>query len=357
MTRPPAGVDLERLARYFAEHVDGADGRPLDASLIAGGRSNLTYVIGDGEHEWILRRPPLGHVLPTAHDMAREYRVLRALRDTDVPVPRAIALCEDDAVNGAPFYVMDKVDGRILRTAADASALTAEEARAASAALIEVLGAIHRVDWEAVGLEGWGHPEGYLERQVRRWAQQWDRSKSHELPEIDECIRRLRNALPESGSPAIVHGDYRFDNTMLHPTDAGRLVAVLDWEMATLGDPLADIGLLLVYWNDRDDRDDGASARPQISVAQGVTAQPGFFTRAEVVERYAKASGRDVEHLDFYVVLGYYKLAVILEGIHARYRMGKTLGEGFEHIGEGVVGLARAALDVASRSSLAALRA
>jgi len=346
----PAGVDLDALREYFAKNVEGASGAPLHATLIQGGRSNLTYIISDGAHEWILRRPPLGHVLPTAHDMTREHRVLAALHDTDVPVPRPLALCEDESVNGAPFYVMEKVDGVVLRAAADAAKLSEAEARTASEALIDVLARIHTVDWHAVGLEGWGHPEGYLERQVRRWGQQWERSKTRELPALEECVRRLRNALPESGPPAIVHGDYRFDNTML-THDYRDIAAVLDWEMATLGDPLADVGLLLVYWADRD----GAS-RAQISVAQGVTSFPGFFTRDEVVEQYAKRSGRAVEHLDWYVVFGFYKLAVIIEGIHARYLQGKTLGEGFSEIGAGVVTLIDSALSVASSSSIPALR-
>jgi aminoglycoside phosphotransferase (APT) family kinase protein len=346
----PAGVDLDALRTYFADHVEGATGAPLHASLIQGGRSNLTYIISDGSHEWILRRPPLGHVLPTAHDMTREHRILAALTGTDVPVPRPLALCEDESVNGAPFYVMEKVDGVVLRSAAEASQLSEQEARTASEALIEVLARIHSFDWESAGLEGWGHPDGYLERQVRRWGQQWERSKTRELPALDELVRRLRAALPESGPAAIVHGDYRFDNTMLTP-DYTAIAAVLDWEMATLGDPLADMGLLLVYWADRN----GAS-RAQISVAQGVTSFPGFFTRDEVIEQYAKRSGRAVDDLDWYVVFGFYKLAVIIEGIHARYLQGKTLGEGFEAIGAGVVTLVDSALEVAGRSSIAALR-
>jgi len=347
----PAGVDLDRLQKYFTDHVEGATGDPLTATLIQGGRSNLTYVIGDGAHEWILRRPPLGHVLPTAHDMGREHRVLAALVHTDVPVPRPLAYCTDEDVNGAPFYVMEKVDGIVLRSAHDSELLDADAAQRACTALVDVLARIHTVDWQAVGLEGWGHPDGYLERQVRRWGEQWERSKTRELPAIDECIARLRAALPQSGPAAIVHGDYRFDNTML-AHDYGSIVAVLDWEMATLGDPLADVGLLLVYWADPS----GDDGRAQMSVAQGVTARPGFFTREQVIEHYALASGRPVEHLDWYVVFGYYKLAVILEGIHARFLKGKTLGEGFEGLGSGVSELVETALRVASKSSIPALR-
>jgi aminoglycoside phosphotransferase (APT) family kinase protein len=347
-TGGPEGVDLESLRRYFADHVAGADGRALSAELIAGGRSNLTYGITDGEHEWVLRRPPLGHVLPTAHDMAREYKVITALVDTDVPVPRTYALCEDNDVNGAPFYVMERVHGRVLRTGEELASLTPDEAAACSRELVDVLARIHRVDYEAVGLADFGHPDGFMERQLRRWGQQWERSKAEDLPAVDEVARRLRNALPESGPPTIVHGDYRLDNTMLANEDAGRVAAVLDWEMSTLGDPLADVGLFLLYW--------GQSEAQIIATGQAIDEQAGFASRDEVVELYAKETGRDVDNLDFYVVFAFYKLAIIVEGIAARYRMGKTLGEGFEHMGQMVKSLVDEALEQANRSSIAALR-
>ena len=344
----PEGVDLDALRGYFAEHVEGADGHPLSAELIAGGRSNLTYGITDGEHRWVLRRPPLGHVLPTAHDMGREYRVLTALAGTNVPVPRTYAFCDDESVNGAPFYVMERVDGRILRTADETATLSRDEATACSHELIDVLARIHMVDYEAVGLGDFGRPDGFMERQVRRWGQQWERSKAADLPGIDELARRLRAAVPESGPPAIVHGDYRLDNTMLAADDPACIVAVLDWEMSTLGDPLADVGLFLLYW--------GQTDAQVIATGDAIANQPGFLSRDEIVELYAKQSGRDVDHLDFYVVFAFYKLAIIVEGIAARYRMGKTLGEGFEHMGQMVVRLVDGALDVANRSSIPALR-
>jgi aminoglycoside phosphotransferase (APT) family kinase protein len=344
----PQGVDLERLRPWFAANVERASGAPLSATLLAGGRSNLTYLISDGEHEWVLRRPPLGHVLPTAHDMQREYTVIAALTDTDVPVPRALAFCSDTDVNDAPFYVMTKIDGRILRTPAELASLSPEDARRCTEQLVDVLVAIHAVDYEAVGLSEWGRPDGFLERQVRRWGEQWERSKTRELPSIDEVARRLRAALPVSPPPTIVHGDYRLDNTMLAPDDAGHIVAVLDWEMATLGDPLTDVGLFLVYWT----RDDEQLQ----NVGAAIDTAAGFLTRDEVIERYAKVSGRDVSHLDFYEVLAAYKLAIILEGIHARYLMGKTLGDGFEYIGNMVETLVQRALDRASSSSVPALR-
>jgi aminoglycoside phosphotransferase (APT) family kinase protein len=344
----PPGVDLDRLRPWFASNVDGAGDAPLHTSLISGGRSNLTYSIGDGTHQWVLRRPPLGHVLPTAHDMAREYKVLAALAGTDVPVPAVVAFCDDPAVNDAPFYVMEKVDGVILRTGADIARVEPDGLRRCSEELVDVLVAIHAVDYAAVGLADFGHPDGYVERQVRRWGEQWERSKTRELASVDELSRRLRAAIPTSPPPTIVHGDYRLDNTMLAADDPGRIVAVLDWEMATLGDPLADLGLFLLYW---------ARDEAQVGVVGATTsADKGFLSRDAIVERYATASGRDLSELEFYEALASYKLAIILEGIHARYLMGKTVGEGFEHIGSMVEAMVQGALDAASRSSIPALR-
>lgn len=345
----PPGLDLEALRDHLAEHVEGAEAdRPLTASVISGGRSNLTYVIGDGVHEWVLRRPPLGHVLATAHDMRREHTVMSALAGTDVPVPRTLAFCDDETVIGADFYVMEKVEGVVPRTAEQIEAIGEADARRCSQELVDVLARIHGVDHEAVGLGDFGRPDGYLERQVERWAKQWEGNKTRELDEIDELTRRLRASVPETSDAAVVHGDYRLDNTMLAPDDPGRIVAVFDWEMSTLGDPLADVGLMLVYWDGP-----GAQMLPQ---SRALAAHPGFPDGGELAEAYAEASGRSIEELDFYVVLAYYKLAVILEGIHARYLKGKTVGEGFDSVGEGVPYLAAAALDVAGRSSIPGLR-
>ena len=348
MPPTPEGVDLERLRAYFAANVEGASDRPLSAELISGGRSNLTYAISDGEHEWVLRRPPLGHVLETAHDMGREFRVLSGLADTDVPVPHVHALCEDVEVNGAPFYVMERVHGRILRNLAMLAELPPDDAQRISYEIVDVLARLHAVDYAAVGLGDFGRPEGFLERNVRRWGKQWESNKTRELPVVDELGRRLAAALPAHQGQSIVHGDYRIDNTMVASDDPGRIVAVLDWEMSTLGDPLTDVGLLAVYWGDRNAR--------AVLGSQGVSNLPGFPSREEVTERYARESGRDLSELDFYLVYAGYKLAIIVEGINARFLMGKTLGEGFEDMGGAVVALAETALDVADRSSIKALR-
>ena len=327
MTDTPQGVDLERLQPWFAANVDGATGAPLTASLISGGRSNLTYTVADGAHEWVLRRPPLGHVLPTAHDMAREYKVLAGL----APHRRAGAAYRSRSattttVNDAPFYVMEKVDGQILRTPAEMAELGA---RRRPPLLRSARRRARRRSTPSTTTPSASPtsaiPTATSNARCAGGASSGSARRRASCPAIDELARRLRAALPESPAPTIVHGDYRLDNTMLAPDDPGRIVAVLDWEMATLGDPLADMGLFLVYWA-RDETRVAASARRS-------TRARGFMTRDEIVERYAKQSGRDVSQLDFYEVLASYKLAIILEGIHARFLMGKTLGEGFEHIG------------------------
>lgn len=347
----PDGVDLQRLRGWFADQVPGASGAPLTATLISGGKSNLTFSITDGTSTWVLRRPPLGHVLPTAHDMAREYRVINALGPTPVPVPQAYAFCDDIAVNGAPFYVMEQVDGRILRTPADLATISADDARRCSEQLVDVLAAIHQVDWAAVGLGDFGRPDGYLARQVRRWNQQWESSKEAgcpDVPAITDLANRLAASVPDSPTPTIVHGDYRLDNTMLALDDPGRVVAVLDWEMSTLGDPLADLGLFLLYW--------GRDEAQAMVTGTTVDTDAGFLPISAIVDRYADATGFDLAALEWYEVFAAYKLAVIVAGIHARFLMGLTRGDGFEGMGIVVERLAASALERASASPIAGLR-
>jgi aminoglycoside phosphotransferase (APT) family kinase protein len=347
----PRGVDPEAVAAVLAPAVGGLAG-PLRAELIPGGRSNLTYVIGDGEREWVLRRPPLAHVLPTAHDMAREYRVISALGGTGIPVPGAVLLCDDPAVLGVTFYVMERVAGHVVRdTLPPAWPHTPEVRRSMSTALITTLAGLHAVAPDEVGLGDFGRPAGFLERQVRRWWQQWEASRTRPLPEMDELRRRLEQGMPESGPPAIVHGDYRLDNLILAPDEPGRVAAILDWEMSTLGDPLADLGLLLVYWADPRESDED---RELLSLS-AITAEPGFHRPAEVAEAYAQATGTGLEALEWYVALGHYKLAIVAEGIYARFLMGATVGEGFEIMGARVPRLVRRALDRARASALPGL--
>ncbi|MCW3813247.1 phosphotransferase family protein [Micromonospora sp. DR5-3] len=326
----PRGLDLVRLAAYLAAHRPELMAGPLTARLIAGGKSNLTYLLRSGDREVVLRRPPLGHVLATAHDMAREHRVIAALAPTDVPVPAVLLLCPDDTVIGAPFYLMEKVDGEVYRSRSQTDPLTAGQRRDLAMAMMDTLAALHAVEPAAVGLADFGRPDGYLARQVRRWAGQLDRSRSRPLPGIDELRDALAGSVPEGANAGrIVHGDYRLDN-LLTSVDPVAVRAVLDWEMATLGDPLADLGLLLTYWDVLGDSD-AAAGNP---VADGLGPRAGFPTGAELIDRYAGRSDVDVGPLHWHVALGCFKLAVICEGIHYRHTLGQTLGGGFDRIGE-----------------------
>ncbi|MET9341312.1 phosphotransferase family protein [Nonomuraea sp. NPDC003804] len=327
MTVP--GIDWPRLAAWMGEHVPAA-GAPVSVSLISGGRSNLTYLVEATEQRVVLRRPPLGHVLPTAHDMRREWRVISALDGTPVPVPPPLAFCSDEDVIGAPFYLMGHVDGAAVRDRDELGAPGVEETRRLSQRLAEVLAEIHAVDYTAVGLGDFGRPDGYLARQLDRWCQQWARSADREDPVYDRLVARLRERMPATSAATLVHGDYRLDNTLVRLAPP-EIRAVVDWEMSTLGDPLADLGLTLTYWHDH-----GDDERASIPVAGDVTLAPGFLSAAEFAAHYAKVSGRDLADLDFYVAFGNFKLAVIVQGIHARFRQGKTVGEGFDRIGDAV---------------------
>ncbi len=336
----PPGLDLAALAGFLESEVGELRG-PLQAEVIAGGRSNLTYRVGDGHRHWVVRRPPLAHVLPTAHDMAREWRVISALQGTGIPVPGAVALCADASVIGAPFYVMDYVEGHVVRDALPAEwPDSAATRRSMSTALIDVLLRLHAIEPAAVGLADFGRPAGFLERQVRRWWQQWEASKTRELPAIEELHSRLAAGVPEQSAPGVVHGDYRFDNVIFDSHDPGRIAAVVDWEMSTIGDPLCDLGLLIVYWVTGPD-DPAATALPGRA-----DLGAGFMRRDEVVATYAAQSDRDLGALEWYIALGYYKLAIIAEGIHARFLMGMTVGEGFETMGPAVPLLVDRALTI-----------
>lgn len=335
MTTSPPGLDLPALEYHFTAHVPGFTGE-LAAQLITGGKSNLTYLLDDGQHRWVLRRPPLGPLTPTAHDMAREYRVVAALHGSGVPVAEPVALCEDEAVIGVPFAVVSFVQGRTLQDGDDAEKLSAQEAERCARGLVEALVALHDVSYSDIGLKNFGRPEGYLERQVRRWRGQWDRVATRELPELDLLRNGLAEALPQHSDNTIVHGDYRLDNTILDAADVGRIAAIVDWEMSTLGDPLADLGMLQAYWD--------PVTQPVLGVRHAPTANPGFPNAAELARYYGELSGRELTELPFYRALGYYKLAVIAEGIHQRYLAGETVGTGFETVGTAVPELVDAGL-------------
>ncbi|WP_329562892.1 phosphotransferase family protein [Kitasatospora sp. NBC_01266] len=316
MTDNPPGLDLAALQAHLGTG-------PLSAELIEGGRSNLTYRLTDGTERWVLRRPPLGHVLATAHDMAREYRVIGALHGSPVPVPRTVRLTEDPAVIGAPFYLMEFVEGTAHRDSTALAALGPARVRALADHLVDTLVALHAIDPQEVGLADFGRPEGFLARQVQRWGKQLAASRSREVPGIQTLAERLTAYLPHSPAPALVHGDYRLDNVLVGPDD--RITAVLDWEMSTLGDPLTDLGLLAMYTD---------LAGQFAGVIPGVALAPGFPGGPELIERYAAESGRDVRQVDWYVAFASFKLAVVLEGIHFRYSQGRTVGAGFDRVGE-----------------------
>ncbi|MEP9384173.1 phosphotransferase family protein [Nocardioides sp. KR10-350] len=341
------GLDLDRLAPWLAEHVvstgstneaSSTNGRPLTARHISGGKSNLTYEVSDGTSTWIVRRPPLGHVLATAHDMVREYTVMTALRDTAVPVPTTYALCRDESVLGAPFYVMERIEGTPYRYARQLEPLGPERTRALSEQLVDVLAALHSVDPAEVGLGAFGRPEGFLSRQVRRWKKQLDASYCRDLPAAEELHRRLEARVGEveavGSPPGIVHGDYRLDNVLTGDDD--RIRAVVDWEMATLGDPVTDLAVLVTYQRMADWSSDGT--------VTDVSTAPGWLPEDELLARYDAASHRDLTHFGFYLGLAAFKLAAILEGIHYRYLQGQTVGAGFDTVGDAIHPLLEAGL-------------
>jgi aminoglycoside phosphotransferase (APT) family kinase protein len=339
------GVDSAHVTAWFEANVPGV-APPLSFDLIAGGHSNLTFSVTDqNAKRWVLRRPPLGHVLATAHDMRREHTIISALGPTSVPVPPAIGLCMDDAVNGAPFYVMGFVDGHVIRDTSIAEKVLDDAGRRrAGDSIADVMADIHAVDVDAVGLGDLGKKEGYIARQLKRWYSQFQASNElteRPVPAVHEVHDTLAARIPDQGPATIVHGDYRLDNCMVG--DDGRVVAVLDWEICTLGDPLADVGLLMVYWNDPGDA-------PSLTTAP--TTAPGFPRRADLRDRYAERSGRDLSHLDFYVAFAYWKLACIIEGVYSRYlhgAMGDKKAPGFELFAKQVSALAESAREAVDR--------
>jgi len=324
----PEGVDAAGVESWFGLNVPAAV-PPLRFERIAGGHSNLTFRVRDaGGNSWALRRPPLGKRLGSAHDMAREHKVVSALGATEVPVAPVVGLCEDESVSGgAPFYVMEFVEGPILRGLAEAEAFPAEaDRRAIGERVADTLAAIHAVDPDAVGLGDLGRKEDYVARQLHRWQGQWEKSKTRELPAIDSLHERLSARIPAQGPATIVHGDYRLDNMIL--TASGEVAAVVDWELCTLGDPMADVGLLMAYWPEPE--------QAEIALGQPANLAPGFPTRQQLADRYAERSGRDLSDLDFFVALGYWKLAIILEGVYARYAAG-----GYGKVDDGIHAFAR----------------
>lgn len=306
------GIDTDRVGRWLDSHIDGAKG-PYDYQLIAGGRSNITFRVTDSNGKvMVLRRPPLGHVLATAHDMAREHRIISAVGATNVPVPTTFGLCEDPEVNGAAFYVMDFVPGVVLDSPEKGELLPVHLRTPASQDLIDVLADLHAVDIDQVGLGDLAKREGYVERQVKRWSTQWDKSKTRELPAIEEVAERLARNIPTQQAVAIAHGDYRFGNCLVD-VERGKVAAVLDWELCTLGDPLADLGYVGIYWTDP-----GAP----MTRTNDPSGLEGFCRFDDLVERYARRTGFDVSDIGYYKAFASFRLAVIAEGVYARYLHG-----------------------------------
>ncbi len=334
------GIDRDRVTRWLADRVEIAV--PLRFDLIEGGRSNLTYAVTDADgRRLVLRRPPLHGVLESAHDMGREHRIISALAGCEVPVPACVGYEPDPAVTGAPFYVMEYVNGVVLRDADAARALTPATRATVGEDLVDVLVALHATDVDAVGLGDLARREAYIERQLRRWHRQLEEGRTRELPLLDEVHDRLAATIPEQGPAGIVHGDYRLDNLIVDP-DTGRVTAVLDWELTTLGEPLADLGLLLVYWAQPGDR--------TIPLLDAPSLVEGFPGRDDLVVRYAAGSGRDVDDVGFFVAFGYWKLACILEGVYTRTRSGAYGDDtaGADQFGQLVVELGERAAEAAS---------
>jgi aminoglycoside phosphotransferase (APT) family kinase protein len=334
---------LREDAAAAAEHIE--------VEQFPGGHSNLTYLVRVGSREFVLRRPPFGPVAPTAHDMPREYRLLAAIHPVFNLAPEPFLLCEDPSIIGAPFYLMERRKGLVIRRnippeIGNDLALR----RRVSQGLIDTLASLHAVDIQASGLVNLGKPVGFMARQVRGWADRWQRAKSAELAEIDHVVKWLSERMPPDPNPndppKLVHNDFKLDNVMLDPANPAKVVAVLDWEMSTVGDPLADLGLLLCYWAEKDDPE---ARRESISP---VTTEPGWMTRAELIQYYAEQTSRDLSGIAFYEIFAIFKIAVVLQQIYIRFLRGQTHDERFKDFDKRVAGLAQAAWDLAERSNL-----
>ena len=337
----PEGIEAGPLGDWLEANVEGAAG-PFSYDKVSGGRSNLTYsVTASNGRKWALRRPPMGKLVGNAHDMGREHKVVSALAGTDVPVAPIAGYCTDQSVTGAPFYLMEWVEGPILRTTAEASQFDEAEREAIGRRVVETLVKIQSVDPDEVGLGDLGRKENYVARQIKRWTSQWDQGTTRDIPLVEEVGKRLESRIPDQAPATIVHGDYRLDNMILTP--AGEVAAVVDWELCTLGDPLADVGMLIVYWAKAEDN--------LIPLIDPPTKLPGFQSRDQVRDLYAELSGRDVSEIDFYIALANWKMAIILEGVYARFTAGQygKPDEAVEEFGKVVGRLAETAAEFESR--------
>jgi aminoglycoside phosphotransferase (APT) family kinase protein len=343
MSLPPL-VDEVNLEKFL-----GSDA-PVRAERIEAGHSNLTFLITQGDpssgsgqvKHYVLRRPPRPPYLPTAHDVLREHRIISALAQTTFPVPRLIRSCDDNSVIGAPFYLMERVNGVVIRNQIPPQFDTSQDRQVIADAVIRTLVALHAIDYNAIGLGNLGKPDGYLARQVKRWIGQLDGARTRDIPTLNEVGEWLQAHIPESPAATLVHGDFRIDNVMFAPQSPPRVVAVLDWEMSTLGDPLADLGYLLSFWREAGE----PNATPLPDDMGDVTSQAGFPSRAEIAARYEELSGRKAANLTFYIVLAIWKLAILLEGSYKRHQMGTADDPFFALLGDGVPALAKRAKEV-----------
>ena len=341
-------VPVEALSAWVAANVPEASGA-IEVSHLSGGSSNLTFRVRDDANDWVLRRPPLGRLLATANDMGREYRVQAGLGGTDVPVASTVAMCDDTDVIGVPFYLMGFVDGIVYADADQTAHLDEAQAAAAADELIDVLARLHAVDYEAAGLSELGRPQGFLQRQITRWRTQWEKAKDRDIPAIDEVAGRLDASIPDRTDSSVVHGDYSFNNTMWSRENPARMVAVLDWEMSTLGDPLTDLGMVSVYW------EEAGELMWRNRAPQPHRSNPGFPSADHLLARYEASSGRAIHDIDVYRVLAAFKLAIIVEGNLARIKATRP-DEDTTKTAETVEALADLALRLANESSVPTLR-
>lgn len=333
--------DENKIANFLRGKLPGAE-RPLTVRQFGGGAANLTYLLDYGTHEYVLRRPPLGPVAKSAHDMGREYRVLSVLHKVFPLAPQAYLYSDDLDLIGAPFFVMDRKHGVVVRqTIPGTYANVPNAARKMSEALVDALAAFHAVDYEAIGLGQLGKPEGFVERQIEGWFRRWHKAKTDDLPEMERVYNWLKENLPTASSHSLIHNDYKLDNVMLSTDDPGKMVAIFDWDMCTLGDPLSDLGSLLCYWTEPTD------PIYMLKSSMMPTGDVGFMTRAELVQRYAEKSGRDVHNINFYHALGLYRLVVIIAQIYIRYARGQTQDKRFARFGPMIPLMAKAAEAVA----------
>lgn len=319
-TRPVrAGEELDAAALSAYLEAELGPGGDLGVEQFPGGHSNLTYLVRWGGAEYVLRRPPFGSKVASAHDMGREHRILSRLGPAWAPAPTPVAFCDDEAVLGAPFYLMQRLRGVVLRKQLPAGlALDEDTARAVSASLVDTLVELHDLDYAAIGLGDLGKPEGYVRRQVEGWTRRYAGSRTDDIPVVDEVARWLAAHLPESGAPALIHNDFKLDNLVLDPDQLPRVVGVLDWEMSTVGDPLMDLGTALCYWVETSD------PQPLQMARFGPTTEAGMMTRREVADRYAERSGRDLDQVVFYYAFGLFKTAVVAQQIYYRFHQGHT---------------------------------